>query len=920
VTADGRVLTLARRQERCLLAILLLDPGRVISVERLAELLWDGDPPDHARRALHTYVARIRSVLVRGGAAEHGVALVSERGGYLLRAQPEAVDAHRFRMLLERALATDELTARERLLDDALALWRGPALENAATDRLRDRLCADLAELHVRAVEESLATGLELGRHRELLPELARRHAGHPVRERLVELHMLALYRDGRSAEALDVYAAARTRLADELGLDPGPALQRLHQAVLRSEPLPAARAAPERGPVRPAQLPSDLTGFAGRADQLDQLDALLTRNASAIVISAIAGTAGVGKTALAVHWAHQVRDRFPDGQLYVNLHGFDRPGAAVPPTDVIRRFLDALDVPPPKIPGDPEAQAALYRTLLAGRRILVVLDNARDPEQVRPLLPGHPGCLTLVTSRNRLTGLVAVDGAVPLPLDLLTVAEARDLLAARLGAERLAAEPAAVDELVERCARLPLALAIAAAHAATQPTLRLAALVAQLRDARGKLDLLTGDDTATDIRAVFSWSYRSLRPPAAQLFRLLGLHPGTDLNAPAAASLAGVPLEHARALLAELTRASLLTEHSPGRYACHDLLQVYAVELAHAVDPAEDRQAALHRILDHYRYSAFSAAKVLDPRRDAPSLPPPPEGIAPEQVTGIPEAFAWFATERRTLLAAIERAAAAGLFERTWHLAWTLWSFLARRGHWHDLAASHRAGLDAAVRMGDRRAEAISHRGLGTAQAWLGRYDEATASFQAALAAYTETGDVAGQAHCEHSLAQVAEQSGHSALALRHDQAALRLYQQVGDRAGLARAYNSIGWQHAQLGDYRQALASCQQALAPFQELGDPDGEAATWDSLGYAHHHLGDHARAVDCYRRALELRRTIGDRYHQASTLVHLGDTQQAAGDPAAARTSWQEALDVLGDVDHPDTAAIRAKLDKLSPQPA
>jgi DNA-binding SARP family transcriptional activator/Tfp pilus assembly protein PilF len=921
-TGDGRLLTLPRRQERCLLAILLLEAGRTVSMDRLCDLLWEDNPPDQARQAVRTYVARIRALLAQAG-GEDATALVAAGGGYVLRVEPDTVDAHRFRRLLDEAAKTADLAERDRLLREALGLWRGPALQSAASDRLRERLCADLDELRLHAVEELLATGLELGRHRDLLPELARLGAEHPTRERLVELHMLALYRDGRTAEALDVYSRARARLADELGLDPGPALQDLHTAVLRGEPIPPSGASRPAGDtrVRPAQLPSDLPAFAGRTAHLKQLDDLLNRSATAVVISAIAGTAGVGKTALAVHWAHRIRDRFPDGQLYVNLRGFDPRGNMSQPGDVIRRFLDALDVPAERVPGDLEAQIGLYRSLLADRRMLVVLDNARDPDQVRPLLPGAPGCLTVVTSRNRLTGLIAVDGAHPLALDLLTPDEARHLLAARLGADRIAAEPDAVDELVTLCARLPLALAIAAAHAATEPGLPLAALAGQLRDARaahatGALDVLTGDDTATDIRAVFSWSYRALSDAAAQLFRLLGLHPGPDIAEPAAASLAGVPVTQLRPLLAELTRAHLVSEDALGRYTFHDLLRAYAMELVDGTDGAADRRAALDRMFGHYVRSAHAAAVLIQSHRDPITPVPLPDGAVTVDLADHDRAVDWFAAELPVLMAVVRQAADTGFDTQAWQLAWTLPEYLDRRGQWRDLSATQRIALESARRAGDRAGQAFSHRAIAIVDIRLGNFDTARTHLQHALDLYGELDDRIGQAASHFHLAQLFDHWGDLEQAVVHAGQAYELFKAADHRHGQARALNTVGWYQSQLGDHERALVSCEKSLDLLRELGDHEGEAATWDSVGYVYQQLGDHQRAVDCYLRSISMFREIGDRYYESLGLIHLGDARLALGEPEGAREAWQRAMTILDELDHPEAKQVRAKLRDLA----
>jgi tetratricopeptide (TPR) repeat protein len=667
-----------------------------------------------------------------------------------------------------------------------------------------------------------------------------------------------------------------------------------------------------------PRQLPAAVGYFAGRAGELATLTGLLRGRAEAggtVVISAIGGTAGVGKTALAVYWAHQVADRFPDGQLYVNLRGFDPSGQVMAAAEAVRRFLDALGVEPQRIPADLDAQAALYRSQMAGQRMLVVLDNARDTTQVRPLLPGAPTCLVLVTSRNRLTGLVVADGAHPISLDLLSVAEARELLAPRIGVDRVATEPDAVAEIITACARLPLALAIVAAHAATHPRLSLAVLADGLRGSGDRLDALATDDPTTDARAVFSWSYHALTPQAAWLFRLLGLHPGPDITAPAAASLAGLPTNTVRPLLTELTRASLLVEHNPGRCTFHDLLRAYAADLTHATDTDEQQRAATHRILDHYLHTAYTAEQLLNPTRDPLVLTPPQPGVTPEHPTDCQRALDWFTAEHPVLLAAVDHAAATGFDTHTWQLAWTLTDFLNRRGHWYDLAATQHAAVAAAQRLADLTAQAGAHRYLARAYTHLGRFGDAYTQLGHALDLTTQAGDLAGQAHTHHTLALVWERQGRHAEALDHARQALDLFGAADHRVGQANALNIVGWLHALLGDHRQALIYCQQALPLLRELDDHYGQAATWDSLGYAHHHLGHHTQAIACYQHAIDLVRDLGDRYNEAIILTRLGDTHHAASDTDAARDAWQQALTILDDLGHPDAERVRTKLAAL-----
>jgi tetratricopeptide (TPR) repeat protein len=666
-----------------------------------------------------------------------------------------------------------------------------------------------------------------------------------------------------------------------------------------------------------PRQLPAAPRFFAGRADALAALDRVAEEAAvpgRTVVISAIGGTAGIGKTALAVYWAHRVADQFPDGQLYLNLRGFG-PGEPLAPTDALGGFLDAFAVPGQEIPTTLDGQAGLYRSLLAPRRMLVVLDNARDAEQVRPLLPGSPGCLVLVTSRHQLTGLVVVEGAHSLTLDPLTPAEARSVLAGRLGADRVAAEPEAVDRIVAVCAGLPLVLAIMAARAASHSGFPLCALTGELGSAGG-LDAYAG---GVDVRTVFSWSYHALDAAAARLFRLLGLCSGPDIGLGAAAALAGLPTARARRILTELTDAHLLNEHAPGRFTVHDLLRAYAGELAVALDSEADRHTAIHRVLDYYLYSADQAASMLDPRRPKLDLPTPVVGVIPEEILGAPEATAWFTVEHRVLLSAVVDAD-AGFDAHASGLAGSLATFLYRRGYWPDWVAVQRIGLQAAQRCGDRPAQAQAHRGLARAYLRLDREREAHFHLQRALVAYRELGDDVGQAHTQLNLCEAFDWYDQHEMTLRHARLALELYQAAGHRPGQAKALNSIGWSQAQLGDHQQAVTFCRQALAVQMEIGDRDGAADTLDSLGFAHHRLGDHDQARACYQWAAALFREAANHFEEANTLDNLGDACHSAGDPDAARAAWADALrllDPMGAAERLDR--IRAKLGRSAGEP-
>ena len=604
--------------------------------------------------------------------------------------------------------------------------------------------------------------------------------------------------------------------------------------------------------------------------------------------------------------------DQFPDGQLYVNLQGFDAAGAVLSPGSALRGFLTALGVQPRSVPAEQQSQVSLYRSLLAGKRVLVVLDNARDAEQVRTLLPGAPGCVAIVTSRDQLTSLVAAEGAVPLVLDMLSVVEARQLLIRRLGADRVAAEPRAVDEIINRCVRLPLALTIAAARAAIRPRFALAVLAGELRDARHRLDTLAAGDAVSDVRAVFSWSYDTLSAAAARLFRLLGLHAGPDISTGAAASLTGIPVATAAGALAELVRAHLVAEPAPGRFAVHDLLHAYAIELAHATDTEADRAAAQHRLLDHYLHAAHAAALLLNAARHPITLADAEAGVTRESLTSLAQARAWFTAEHPVLVATIAQGACSGLDRHAWQLAWTLVDFFSYRALWHDQAATQRTALDAARRLDDRNGQAHTHCNLARAYAQLDRHDDAHLHLERALRLFGELGDDRGRTLAHLGNAWVFEARSRYQDALDHARSALALQQSIGDRAGQGTALNAVGWYHALLGEHHRALVYCQRALALHQEFDSSRGQASTWHSLGYAHHHLGRYARAIDCYQHALTMARQIGDRYGDATVHAHLGDAHHAAGDAAAARREWMSALASFDDLGHPDAEGVRARL--------
>ncbi|MFE9192904.1 ATP-binding protein [Micromonospora sp. NPDC007208] len=667
-----------------------------------------------------------------------------------------------------------------------------------------------------------------------------------------------------------------------------------------------------------PAQLPADGFGFVGRAGALARLDEILARavdQPTAMGLAIVSGTAGVGKTALAVHWAHRVARHFPDGRLYVNLRGFDPGGTPTSPSTALAGFVNALAGPADRPSTDLEEQVARYRSLLSGQRMLVVLDNAGDADQVRPLLPGAPGCFVLVTSRDQFLGLVSANGADPITLDVMSAAESRELLARRLGTRRLAAEPEAVDAIVSASAGLPLALSVVAARAAIHSDFRLLELAAHLRPAAGRLDAFDGGEPVTNLRLVMSWSYRTLDAHTARLFRLLSVHPGPDFAAEAAASLAGIAPAQARRHLAELTRAHLLSEHRPGRFTYHDLLRAYAAELTATEDSEANRHAARSRLLDHYLSVAYAADELLYPQRDRLPVDPPGPGVAPVPLADRDQALWWFTDEHPVLLSVLRLASDHGFDRHTSHLAWAITTYLNQRGYWEDWIGSLQAALSAAVRLTDDRAEAYAHGVLGFAGISLNQYVDAQRHLELAYDRYRRLGDLAGQARVELNLGWIRDRTGQPEQALGHAQEALRLHRQAGHVTGQAFALNAVGWSHGQLGDHHAAIESCEQALALFTSVDNVLGQAITWASLGHAHLQLNAFTEAVACHEQAVRLRREIGHRRLEADALVSLGDAHLAAGNTAPARLAWKQARDILVSLHEGDTGGVDAKLASL-----
>lgn len=903
VWADGVEVDIGPAKPRAVLAALAVATSQAVPIAVIADRVWGERPPGRPAATLYPYLTLLRNAL-----RPAGVEIVRRAGGYVLDAGEATVDAVRFRQGLADARSG---RAGVTALRATIALWRGTpltGLDSAWVTQYREALTNDLLSAWLLLADRMDGSGELAG----LADDLVRAVGDYPLAEPLAGYAIRALVQAGRRAEALHLYAELRDRLVGELGEEPGDDLRALHLTILRRDPELVTRPGPDR--VVPRQLPSATRAFAGRSAELRALDDLLDTAAAtpAVVISAIAGTAGIGKTALALHWAHRVADRFPDGQIFVNLHGFDPTGAPTTAEEALRACLEAIGVRPEKVPADLNGRAAMFRSLTAGRRLLVVLDNARDTEQVRPMLPATPGCVVLVTSRNQLAGLIAELAAQPITLDLLDTAAAEQLLTDRLGRDRVAAEPEAVAVLARQCANLPLALCVLAAHAGLMQGQSLAELARQLNDSGSRLDRLDTADPVTSVRAVFSWSYDARPDDEQRLFRLLGLHPGPDISAPVAASLAGVTVPEATRLLHRLRQASLLEERAPGRYSCHDLLRAYALEVVRAAEPDSERGCAVRRMLDHYLGTAYRATLAFKPNRDNLDLPAPGDGVQIEEYDDRAAALAWWATELPVIVSATQLASELGIDVHAWQLADLVAGYLDRQGRWRDAITLELLALAAAQRLGQPAARAVAHQGLGYFYSRIGEYASARGQLRQALELYRSSGSRVGIARAITFLGFLQAQRRRYKQALAYAKNAFAIYTAEDLRSLAAMTLASIGWYHVQLGHHDDAIATCRQALAVAEELGDLKTQGAACHTIGFASHRLRRCGEAIDWYRRALDHYGESGDRFFAATTHRHLGDVHADAGDEPAARAAWLLALKIFEDLDHSEAAPLRAKL--------
>ncbi|MGW4215310.1 AfsR/SARP family transcriptional regulator [Lentzea sp. NPDC004789] len=887
---DGQELDLGPAGRRAVLGLLALSGGRVVPRTDLVDALWGERPPPSATNVIQTHVKHLRRLFDperHRYARSTSIPIVGD--GYALRIPADGVDADRFRDLVSAARKTDVTEEIARLLGEALGLWHGRPFADQPGLTGHAKVVALLGERR-NALLAYAETMIGLGRAAELLPPLVEHTADHPLDEAAQALLVRAYAAAGRRADAFAVYDSARRALRDELAIGPGAELIDAHAALLVEQP--ASDKSHRAGPV-PAQLPANAPGFVGRTTELAVLDGLLAeREPTATAVIAVCGTAGVGKTALAVRWGHRLRAVFPDGQLYVNLRGCEA-GQPVSTADVLSRFLESLGVVGSDVPVDVDARAARYRTEVADRQLLIVLDNASAVEQVRLLLPGTPSCVVVVTSRDSLASLVAVHGARRLDLKPLPPEDAVALLHALIGA-RVHAESAAVAELAEQCAFLPLPLRVAAELVAARPGVALAELVRELGDRQRRLRLLDGggDDRAA-VREVLSWSYKHLPAEAARLFRRLSGHPGRDFDAACAVALGDLDPDTAGRLLDVLVRAHLVDRSRTGRYSMHDLLRAYAAELAER-DRPDERSAALDRLLGHYLTSTSAAMDVVYPGgRSATGVPPPdadPAGMR-----------AWLDAERSNLTDLCAFAAGNGRPEHAMRLAETLYRYL-EAGYHAEALVVHTNGLRAARQLGDRDGEARALTNLGAAHRLLGRYGPAAARLRHALRLHRGGADRHGEARALSHLGIVEDRLGDTDAAIGHLREALSRYRELDDRHGTAAVLTNLANVQSQTGDYTAAAEALTSGQVLFRELGDRAGEASALCNLGETDMHLGRHAAATAHLHEALAHFKDLGHRYGQAATLSNLGQVYVRTHRLDEAVRVLEEALAIFRVIGH------------------
>jgi DNA-binding SARP family transcriptional activator len=927
VRCDGADIRVSASRHRVLLAVLLCRPNRVVGLDELAYAMWNGHPPAGAQTTVRSYVMRLRRAL--GAAA---IRIETASPGYRIALDPSAeLDTFLF---TARCQAADALAragdwgATASALDEALALWRGTPLQDVPAETLsRDELPAWL-ERRSQAVELRLEAAIELGRATEAVIELRRLAAEHPLRERTSALLMTALAACDRRSEALEIFRDLRRVLVEEVGIEPGMELQELHQRILNGSQSPAADSAATVPPI-PAQakehrpypvprtLPADIGDFTGREEHVDALVSCLRTDpagsARAVNIVSIAGMGGAGKTTLAVHAAHHVRGDYPDGQLYADLRGST--SVPVPPAAVLGRFLRQLGAEPDALPADDEERGALYRSLLAQRRVLVLLDDARNAAQVRPLLPANP-CAVLVTMRNRLTGL---PGAVHLDLEGLPREAAHRMLSRIIGADRVAAEPAAVSDVLAACADLPLAVRLIGARLASRPSWGIQYIASRLRAQRSRLDELSYADQ--DVRATFEMSYSGLDTPdvaaalAARALCLLGLWPGQDIGLTAAASLLGMPAHQAERVLEYLVDMYLVQSPQPGRYSLHDLLRDFAAERAEQDLAEADRRAAITRVVTWYTRAAAAMNATLSPTSRQIHPAAVPDLAAPPDLSTVPDALDWGENEHANLCDATGLAASSGLRELAWQLPTASMSFFQRQRHLRSWIDTHEIALSSTQEAEEEKTEAIVRNNLAIALLTAGRHLEAIDHLKVTVAIHSSLDDAALVASALINMGVAAMEAGFPDQAIGYLSQAVAYYQASGSASSEAAARTNLGYIHLLLGQPAEAIQESAAAIRLYRLAPSVSwGLAEVLDNISQAYLLAGSTEQALSHARDAVSVRRQLCDRPGLAEGLRHLGELL-ADTNRTGARAAWSEATGILRELDDPRAAEVEALLGTL-----
>ncbi|MET9311374.1 BTAD domain-containing putative transcriptional regulator [Kribbella sp. NPDC003505] len=896
VIRDGTPVARLTGRPRALLAVLALAAPEPVTADAIGRRVWGDDPPENLRPSVQSLVFRLRRLLGPEPAIEYA------GSSYALRIAPEQVDASRFQQLLEAAARAGDPREQHDRLTEALALWRGEPFDGVDSEWLSQLQAPRLTETYLSAVERRLDLDLAAGNHEQALPELRELAAAHPLRESLWSRLLTVLAKCGRPAEALTQYEQLRRRLAEELGTDPDPQLRALYAELLAATQ-PRSPSAVGPAAMAPRQLPPAPAGFTGRATVLAELDRLssASRPSSAPTIVAVHGPGGVGKTALALHWAHRAADRFPDGQLYLNLQGYG-PERPLEPDAALDLLLRGLGVPGAQIPHGRQARAALLRSVLADRQVLIVLDNARNADQVRPLMPGSTG-LVLVTSRSQLRSLAARDGAQRVPLEPFSSDDAAEYLTQTLTAYDVRHDAEELAELTRLCGHLPLALAIAAERLTREPESTVRALSAELEQHPDRLALLdVGEDADGALRAVLSWSYDVLSAQSARAFRVLGLLPGPDTSVEAVGALLAVQPEEARQSLGRLVGAHLLEQ--PGeRYQLHDLLAEYAGRLVREVEDPADITAARERLLDWYAQSARNGKVTLEKSEPLLDFGHPMAGVEPMVFDTTRQAVDWFAAERQGLVAAMRTAVAHGHDRAAYRLGHALWPYFMYVRALDDLFEIQCLALDAARRTGDGPAEAVATHAVGRAYLFRPDLDQACKHLDEALRLFELLGDDYGRGSVLTDLGRLHRRRDDSEAAVRHHRAAIEVLTRLNDTVGVAGNHANVADTYLLAGRHHEAAAAAREAVRLNRIAGERRAEAFALDTLSAALLGRGDHADARRIAEEALELSRDLDDRWSEVCALTHLGRALQAVGDVPAAHRQWRRALEVLDETGMP-----------------